>query len=123
MITVSQPLIAPGFTHASRVMAPDRSSELASLTVTQSLTPSNDSAPPYLPPAVQAAPESVPLFPWLLESAAVVPLPSLKLYAATRVFEVDTVTLRPAPGVSRLTLSSTARLLMTAGPAATGVQV
>ena len=115
-ITVSQPLIAVGNTHASSVMAAVRSSELESLTVTQSLTPSNDSALPYLPLVVQVAPEIVPVFPLPEVSASVEPVPASKLYAATSVFELDTVTLLPADGVPRLPLSSTARLLMTAGP-------
>jgi hypothetical protein len=93
------------------------------LTVTQSSIPSNDRAAPYFPSVVQAAPEIVPLFPLPEASARVEPAPASKPYAATRVFEVETVTLRPAPGVSRLQLSSTARLLMTAGPLEVGVQV
>ena len=77
-------------------MALVRSSVLESLTVTQSLTPSNDSALPYLPLVVQVAPEIVPLFPLPEVSASVEPLPASKLYAATSVFELDTVTFRPA---------------------------
>ena len=79
MRTVSHPLIAVGYTHASRVMAPVRSREVASATVTQSLTPSNDNAPPYFPPVVQAAPEIVPVFPFPERSARVVPEPASKL--------------------------------------------
>src|SRR5205809_8027754 len=111
MTTVSQPLITDGFTHASSVRAVDRSSELESATVTQLLVPLNDRALPYLPPAAQVAPEIVPVFPLPEASATVEPVPSSKLYAATRVFELDTVTLTPAPGVCRLPLSSTARHL------------
>ena len=55
-----------------------RSSEPASLTVTQSLIPSNDSALPYLPLAVRVAPEIVPLLPLPEASVTVVPDASLK---------------------------------------------
>jgi hypothetical protein len=78
MSTVSQPLMAEGRTHASTVMPVVRSREAASATVTQSLTPSNDRAPPYLPAAVQAAPETVPALELPEPSAAVVPVVSLK---------------------------------------------
>jgi hypothetical protein len=52
---------------------------LVALTVTQSLTPSKDSALPNLPWVLQAAPEITPV--WLLPeaSATLVPVPSLKL--------------------------------------------
>src|SRR5436309_4148390 len=123
MTTHSHPLIADGFTHASSVMALARSSELESFTVTQLFVPLNDRALPNLPFAAQVAFEIVPLFPLPDASPSVEPVPSSKLYAATRVFEVETVTVTPAEGVSRLPLSSAARVLMVALPAAFGVQV
>ena len=78
-MTHSQPLIAVGYTHASSVMPLVRSSELESAAVTQLFAPLNDSALPYRPVAVQAAPETVPVLPLPEPSTAVVPLPSLKL--------------------------------------------
>src|SRR5438093_9378728 len=93
MSTVSQPLIAVGDTQASSVMPVVRSREAASATVTQLLTPPNDRALPYFPLVVQVAPETVPLFPLPEASAATVPAPSLKPYAATKpVAELATVT-------------------------------
>ena len=53
-----------------------------SVTVTQSLTPSNESAPPFFPAADQVAPEIVPVWPRPEMSARVVPLPASKEYAA-----------------------------------------
>ena len=73
---------AAGRTHASSVIAVVRSSELASATVTQSLTPSNDRPPPYRP-VVRAAPEIVPALPRPDVSVAVVPLASSKPQAPT----------------------------------------
>jgi len=49
-----------GLTQAERVSAPVRSRLLASLTVTQSLTPSKERAEPNLPLVVQPAQEMVP---------------------------------------------------------------
>src|SRR5690348_5043858 len=118
MTTHSQPLIAVGYTHASSVMALARSREAESATVTQLFVPLNDRALPYLPEVLQVAPEIVPAFPFPEASPSVEPVPSSKLYAATRVFDVETVTVTPAEGVSKLPLSSTARLLMTVFPAA-----
>ena len=54
---------AAGYTQASSVIPVVRSSEAASGTVTQSLTPSNESAPPCRPLAVHVAPEIVPVLP------------------------------------------------------------
>ena len=51
---------------------------MESATVTQALVPLNDSAPPYLPEAVQVALARVPVLPLPEASPAVVPLPSLK---------------------------------------------
>src|SRR5262245_24857129 len=83
-ITVRQTeLSALGCTHASSVIPDVRSSEFESGTVTLSFTPSNDMALPCLPPALQRAPEMVPLFPDPDASATVEPVPSSKLYAAT----------------------------------------
>ena len=59
------------------------SSELESLTVTQSLRPSKVSALPYLP-ANRAAPDTVPVLLLPDASAAVAPLASSKLHAPTR---------------------------------------
>jgi hypothetical protein len=55
MMTVSQPEAAAGFTHASRVIPVVRSSGLAavSVTVTQSLVPSKESALPIFPVACE----------------------------------------------------------------------
>src|SRR5215831_151343 len=74
---------ALGCTHASSVIPVVRSSEFESGTVTLSLTPSNERALPCLPPALQTAPETVPLFAEPEASATVDPVPSSKLYAAT----------------------------------------
>jgi hypothetical protein len=51
--------------------------------VTQSFTPSNWSARPFFPDAVQAAPDSVPALPFPDASAALEPEASLNAYAAT----------------------------------------
>src|SRR5215207_11563486 len=56
----------------------------ASATVTRSLTPSKLSAPPNLPPGTQAGPETVPVCPLPLASAADVPAASSNAHAATR---------------------------------------
>src|SRR4051812_14211414 len=84
MTTERQPLKVVGLTHASIVMPVVRSSEFASATVTQSLVPLNESAEPNLPPAFHVAPETVPVLLLPDASVTVVPLPSSKLYAATR---------------------------------------
>ena len=68
---------AVGKTHASSVIPVVRSSALASATVTQSLTPSNDRALPNLPAVVHVAPLSVPVRLLGVMSTVVVPLPSL----------------------------------------------
>src|SRR3954453_11839630 len=60
--TVRQFDTTAGLTQASRVMPVVRSRELASGTVTQSLTPLNDSPPPFFP-ATCVGPASVPVFP------------------------------------------------------------
>ena len=73
------PLRAVGYTHASSVMPPVRSSEAESATVTQESAPLNHRALPYLPAVVQVAPETAPVLPCPEASAAVVPTPSLKL--------------------------------------------
>ena len=72
-----------GLTHASIVMPVVRSSEALSLTVTELFVPLNDRAPPNLPSALHVAPEVEPVLPVPDASAAVVPAPSLKPYAAT----------------------------------------
>src|SRR4051812_305507 len=76
-------------------MAPVRSSELLSGTLTRSLTPSNDSAPPNLPAVVQTAPEIVPGLLLPDRSATVVPPPASKLYAAARPVGGGGATLLP----------------------------
>ena len=73
---------ALGLTQASTVMRFVRSSEAASATVTQSLTPSNASAAPVLP-VPHVAPEIVPIRLLPESSATVVPLPASNEYAAT----------------------------------------
>jgi len=61
-ITVRQlPETEVGLTQPISVIPVVRSSEFESATVTQSLTPSKVTAPPYLPATVATAPESVPL--------------------------------------------------------------
>src|SRR3954454_14839120 len=82
MITVGHFTIAAGFTHASSVIF-ERSSEFESATVIQSLTPSNESAPLYLPAVVQAGPLSVPGLPLPDTSGTNIPLPVSNEYAAT----------------------------------------
>src|SRR5215207_6252443 len=61
--TVRQVLLADGRTQASSVMPVVKSSEPESATVTRSSVPSNVSAPPDLPEAVQVAPEMLPELP------------------------------------------------------------
>ena len=79
-----QPPDTEGITHASSVIPVVRSSEFASGTVTQSLTPSKLNAAPNLPAPVHTGPEIAPAFPFPDESAAVVPDPASNPYAATR---------------------------------------
>ena len=74
--TVRQPPPC-GFTQASRVMPLERSREAESAIVTQSLTPSNESALPVLP-AAQVGPESVPVLAEPELSAAELPEPASK---------------------------------------------
>ena len=52
--------------------------------MTRALVPLNVSAVPNFPLVVQVAPLIVPVWPLPETSATVVPVPSLKLYAATR---------------------------------------
>ena len=75
--------MAVGLTQASSVIPFVRSRLFASATVTQSFTPSNDSAPPDWPPVTQDAPEIVPVCPPTV-LAAVVPDPSSNVKYATR---------------------------------------
>src|SRR5689334_13873323 len=82
-MTLRQPVSVDGLTQASRVMPLVRSSELASATVTRFEVPLKDRAPPYLPPAVQLAPVTVPLLPVPDASLATVPDVSLNENAAT----------------------------------------
>ena len=72
-----------GLTHASSVIPPARSSDAASATVTQSSTPSNDSARPKRPSATRVAPLTVPWLPRPDASATCAPFASSKLQAPT----------------------------------------
>ncbi len=56
-----QRFVELGRTQASSVIAFVRSSAAVSATVTMSLTPSNESAPPFLPAVDQTAPAIVPV--------------------------------------------------------------
>ena len=78
------PPAAVGFTQASRVTADVRRREAASATLTMLLVPLNDSALPNLPAVVQVALESVPVLLLPDASTVEVPVPSSKLYEATR---------------------------------------
>src|SRR4029453_15773596 len=83
--TVCQSAPAPvGLTQAESVIPLLKSRSLASATVTQSLTPSKESAPPFLPAADHVAPEIVPVFPLPVASPAGVHVPASKDHAATR---------------------------------------
>ncbi len=83
--TVRQsPPSAVGFTHADAVMPVVSRTELASLTVTQSLTPSKVRAPPKRPEVVRVAPLIVPVLPAVEASGVVVPDASSKPQAPTR---------------------------------------
>src|SRR6202008_4324538 len=86
MATVRQRAVpfAAGLTQASIVAPVVSRSELASGTVTQSLTPSNVSALPNLPAGGRTAPLSAPALPRPDASPAVVPLVSSKPHAPTR---------------------------------------
>ena len=82
--TVRQPPSAEGRTHASSVIPVVKSSEFASGTVTQSLTPSKLNAEPNRPAPLHTGPEIEPTFPFPEESAALEPDPASNPYAATR---------------------------------------
>src|SRR3954452_3924094 len=82
-LTERESVVSDGLTQASSVMPLTRSRLAASLTVTTSLMPSNDSAFPDLPAVERVAPDTVPVLPLPLESAATVPLASLKPHAPT----------------------------------------
>ncbi len=72
-----------GYTHASSVIPVVKSSEAESFTVTSAVDPLKDRACPNLPPA-HVAPLITPVFPLPEASATLVPVPSLKPYAATK---------------------------------------
>jgi hypothetical protein len=76
-------VIRDGLTHASSVIPAVKCNDAASLTVIFAFVPLNTRASPYFPDAVQVAFEIVPVFPFPEASATVVPVPSLKAYAAT----------------------------------------
>src|SRR4051812_552786 len=95
-----------GLSHASSVIPVVRSSEDESRTVTQAFVPLKDSAPPYLPAAVQVALASVPLLFLPDVSFTAVPDPSLNEYAATRPARLlETVTETPDDVVTLLPAS------------------
>src|SRR5919109_426179 len=89
---------ASALTQASSVSEPVRSSDAASATVTQSFSPSKESAPPYRPEVVQDAPDTVPALPSDEASRASDPADSLRANAATRPEEFDSYApASPAP--------------------------
>ena len=73
-----------GCTQAASVMSVVNRNSGASGIVTFALVPLKTSAPPNLPAVVHVAPLIVPVLLWPEASVTVVPLPSLKLYAATK---------------------------------------
>src|SRR5262249_42234895 len=113
MMTLRQPDSAVGRTHASSVMPVVRSSVFESAMFTRLEGPLNVRAWPYFPARVQVAPDTVPVLPLPDLSFRVVPVPSLKLYAATSpvdgggpAFETVTVivaTVEVFPAASRPT--------------------
>jgi hypothetical protein len=78
-MSLHNPLITVGNTHASSVIAVVRCSDTESGTVTRELDPLNDSAFPYLPEVVQVVFAAVPLFPFPEASLIIAPMPSSKL--------------------------------------------
>jgi hypothetical protein len=72
-------VLVAGFTQASRVIPVVRLSAAELGTVTRDEVPLNASAPPNLPDADQAAPETVPSWPFPESSGTTVPVPWLKL--------------------------------------------
>ncbi len=97
-------------TQASTVIPVVRSSAAASATVTQSSAPSKESAPPKRPLPAHVAPAIAPVRPLPEMSSAEAPEASFMPYAATSPPIGRMLTVRPAPGVSMLKLSSTARV-------------
>src|SRR5690242_9504023 len=103
--------VTVGWTHASSVKELARLSVEESCTVTQLFVPLNESAFPYFPAVVQTALVMVPLLLFPEASFTAVPVPSLKLYAATSPFAgggvvlLETVTVTDAvdlfPAASR----------------------
>jgi hypothetical protein len=79
--------LAVGYTHASKVIADVTFNDADPAMLTRLLTPLKSNALPYLPEGVHVAPLIVPVFPLPDASATVVPVPSLKLYAATNPVE------------------------------------
>src|ERR1044072_8311231 len=85
MISRQIPVNRVGLTHASSVIAVLNCSNEELATDTKELLPLNDIALPYFPVVVQDAPPcNVPV--WVLPEASftMLPVPSLKLYAATK---------------------------------------
>ena len=88
------PWVALGLTQASTVTAEPPRNRGLSFTVTQP-EPEKEIAPPYLPAVDQVPLVTVPVLPFPVASAAVVPEVSLKFHAATgrgRLLSTVTVT-------------------------------
>src|SRR4030095_6140788 len=77
-------LTVEGLTHASSVIAVVSRTKAESVMVTRAEVPLNTRAVPKRPAVVQVAPLMVPVLPLPDRSVTVVPVPSLKAYAATR---------------------------------------
>src|SRR2546425_6831357 len=101
MITERQPDNVVGRTHASSVTLVT-SSAAASLTVTQSLVPLKVSAEPECPAVVLVAPEITPVRLLPDESSTLVPLVSLKPYAATSPGAPSSFTIVPVACASAM---------------------
>src|SRR5579862_6999566 len=87
-MTSRQPaFVADGSTHASRVMPVVSCSDAELGMSTRAFVPLNESAPPYFPEAVQVVFTMEPTLPLPEASPSVVPVPSLKPYAATSPLE------------------------------------
>src|SRR5262249_13629445 len=102
-----------GLTHASSVIALVKRTEAEFGIVTHEFDPLKESAWPKMPPT-HVPLEICPLL-WLPDvSFKVCPWPSLKLYSAMSPSRLvpwnDTETVSPADGISRLALSSAARV-------------
>src|SRR5215471_18381167 len=83
--------MAVGYTHASSVIPVERCSDVESGIVTSAVAPLNERALPNLPADVHVAFTIVPVLPWPDRSVTVVPAPSTKPKAATRLGFVASV--------------------------------